>query len=117
MIVAFSLLISIPAMAAGWTNWFTIDSLGYDFYKTDAAYAFAYVIPDGTVENPDLCGSSSQYVLAESHNTATVAASNNAKESSKLPTLAYTAGWQVRLYLNGCQFGFPHAYAVEIKKP
>ncbi len=117
LIATFCLFLSIPAMAASWTNWFTIDTLGYDLYQTNSTQAFFYIIPTGTVENPESCTSTSKYALGATSTSTTTPAALNNKEISKLPTLAYTAGWQIRLYLNGCEFNLPNGYMVEVKKP
>ncbi len=118
VIAIFCLFLSVPAMAGGWTNWFTIDTLGYDFHHHDTSHAYFYVVPAGTVENPDSCTSTTRYAAGANHTTNSVATSVNAREISKLPTLAYTAGWQMRVYLNGCAFNaFPDARIIEIKKP
>ncbi len=117
VIAVFCLFLSIPAMAAGWTNWFTIDTLGYDNYLTDVDYSFFYIIPVGTVENPDSCSTPSKYVAGLTHHTFNVAQAANRREVSKLPTLAYTAGWQIRVYLSTCDLNLPNIKAIEIKKP
>ncbi len=117
IIATFCLLLSVPAMAAGWTNWFTIDSLGYDHYLTNTTITFFYIIPDGTIENPDLCSSSTKYVGGSVQTTISVGEAIGKIELSKLPTLAYTAGWQIRVYLSGCNNNEPFIKSVEIKKP
>ncbi len=118
IVAAFCLFLSMPAIAGGWTNWFTIDTLGYDLALTDGSHAFFYIIPDGTIENPDLCSSTTKYVGGANNGaSASVGNTGNNREISKLPTLAYTAGWQIRLHLGGCSFNLPYANAVEIKKP
>ncbi len=117
VIAAFCLILSVPAIAGTWTNWFTIDSLGYDLYNQGGSEAYFYIVPSGSVENPNSCTDTSHYVLGSTHSSHTVGDSLNKKETSKLPTLAYTAGWQIRLSIVGCQHNRPQANSIEIKKP
>ncbi len=117
IIATFLLFLSVPAMAGTWTNWFTVDSLIYDYSVTDPVHTLFFIVPDGTVENPESCTSSAKYILPNvSHANNTAGDVANRKDSSRLPTLAYTAGWQVRVHLNGCSFGSPLVTAIEIKR-
>ncbi len=123
IIAAFCLFFSVPAMAAGWTNWFTISHIGHGISETSVGVSSSsgkfFIYPDGTVENLDSCSSSDAYGFAEVNLDSTNQWPTGVKDLIKLATLAYTAGWQVRLYLNGCNGATPrpHARAIEIKKP
>ncbi len=122
IIAAFCLFISVPAMAAGWTNWFTISHIGHGVSETSVGTSNQngkfFIYPDGTVENLDSCTSSDAYGFAEVNYNNTNQWYAMIQDSIKLATLAYTAGWQVRLYINGCDGATsrPYAKAIEIKK-
>ncbi len=113
------LMFATQATAGGWTNWFTIQELGYHSDGTGIASSnigHFVIVPDGTVENLDSCGSASLYASQSMGSAAAQPTTQYYNQMAKLATLAYTAGWQVRVYLDGCET-HPRFKSVEIQKP
>ncbi len=109
------------ATAGSWTNWFTIDKIRWSSHVdtgTTSSYGAIMVYPDGTVENLLGCAVSDAYIGSQTPTEAT-SFIYVYQELTKLVTLAYTAGWQIRLYLNSCEGSGPrnHFHTVELKKP
>ncbi len=120
MIAAFCLFLSVPAMATGWTNWFTIDSLKFVYDGVESASSQSgslIIIPVGTVENTVSCSTTDGYLRSDIAPSSTTGDASNRLAFDKLATLAYTAGWQARVYLSDCQYNRPRFKALEIKKP
>ncbi len=102
------------AMAADqWTNWFTITQLEAE-QGTNAAIWFG--IYADTIDTSQGCSTNDKY-LFPSFNESSATGNHSSKEQLyKLATLAYTGGWQVRLYLSNCINNRPAAYRIQIKK-
>ncbi len=105
------------AMAGTWTGWFSIDKLRWSTIAdtgTTSGLGGVLVFPIGTLDNPLSCTGTDAYLSASQNATQTLY-----KELSKMATLAYTAGWQVRVYIDACAGpgSRPHFHTIEIKKP
>lgn len=123
----FMLTIASTAMAAipgTWSDWFTIDQVNETLWDVDgnssATASFRMTPPlEHTVTNPAGCSTTSNYAIYGQYTGNHAGGYNHMiAEVHKLATLAFTAGYQVRVFVrnDACVASRPYVLAIDVKK-
>ncbi len=116
IVLSVSMLVAANvASADGWTNWFNISKLGNGLSGSEWSF---YIYPDGGGQDINSCGASDYYAASNYNvNNSQVEGTNVRDNLLKLASLAYTAGWQVRIYAQGCNGTRNAFWLIEVQKP